>query len=88
MHKADVVAIGLTAWMLTLSGLMSILRVTDLRLFIATALVGFFIIVYIIQPAFSKPGYIRRIYRMAIAFTALFGLVILARILELTQYWG
>lgn len=83
MHKKDAASIALTVWMLTLSGLLYMLNIPDLRQFIAVALVGFFIIVYLIHPTFSKPGYIRNIDHMAIACAGLFGLVIVLRILEL-----
>ena len=83
MHKKDAASVVLTVWMLTLSGLLYIFNTQDLRLFITTALVGFFIIVYLIHPTYSRPGYIRNINRMAIACTGLFGLVIVLRILEL-----
>jgi hypothetical protein len=86
MRKKDAAAIALMVWMLTMSGLMSTLPAPDIRLFIAIALVGFFIVIYIIHPMYSKPGYIRNIYRMAVVCTALFGVVISLRILELIQY--
>ncbi|MCC7565364.1 MAG: hypothetical protein KO206_03675 [Methanomicrobiaceae archaeon] len=83
MRKLDVAAITLVAWMLTLSFLMYILGIPDLHLFIAAALTGFFIIVYMIHPVFSAPRYIRNINRMAIACMVLFSLVVVLRILEL-----
>lgn len=83
MRKRNVASITLAVWMLAVSGLMSMLHAPDLRLFIATALVGFFIVVYIFYPVFSKPGYIRNLHRMAAICTVLFGLVIVLRILEL-----
>jgi len=73
-------------WMLTVSNLMGILYGSDLKFFIAVTLVGFFIIVYLIHPVFSKPAYIRNVYRMGIVFTALFGLIIFLRVLELIEY--
>jgi hypothetical protein len=71
--------------MLTLSGLMSMRHIPDLRLFMATLLVGFFIVVYTFHPMFSKPGYIRNVHRMAAVCTVLFGLIIVLRILELVR---
>jgi len=88
MHKKDAASIALMAWMLTVSNLMAILYDPDLKYFIAATLVGFFIIVYIIHPVFSKPRYIRNIYRMGITCAALFSLVIFLRILELVEYFS
>ena len=88
MHKKDAASIALMIWMFTVSNLMVILYDADLKYFIAVTLVGFFIIVYMIHPVFSKPGYIRNIYRMGIACAGLFGLVIFLRILELVEYFG
>ncbi|MCM2465681.1 hypothetical protein [Methanoculleus oceani] len=85
MRKRNVASITLAAWMLAVSGLMSMLHIPDLKMFMATILVGFFIIVYIFHPVFSKPGYIRNIHRMAAVCTVLFGLVIVLRILELVS---
>lgn len=88
MRKTDAASIALAAWMLTVSGLFYHFRVSDLKLFLALALIGFFVIVYTIHPMFSKPRYIRNIHRMAIAGAALFCLVIYLRILELVEYWS
>jgi len=88
MRKTDAASITLLAWMLSASGLLYLLHPPDHKLFLVIALVGFFIVVYTIHPVFSKPGYIRNIHRMALAGTAVFGLVILLRILELVEYWG
>jgi NADH:ubiquinone oxidoreductase subunit 6 (subunit J) len=85
MRKRNVASITLAVWMLTLSGLMSMCHIPDLRLFMATVLVGFFIVVYTFHPMFSKPGYIRNVHRMAAVCTVLFGLVIVLRILELVR---
>lgn len=75
----------LMAWMLAVSGLMSTLQAPDLRLFLATAFVGFFVVVYIFHPTFSRPEYVRAMHRMTAACTVLFGLVIALRILELIR---
>lgn len=85
MRKRYVASIALMAWMLAASGLMSTLQAPDLKLFLATALVGFFIVVYVFHPTFSRPGYVRNMHRMAAACTVLFGLVIALRILELVR---
>ncbi len=85
MRKRNVASITLAVWMLTVSGLMSMLHIPDLKMFMATILVGFFIIVYIFHPVFSKPGYIRNIHRMTAVCMVLFGLVIVLRILELVS---
>lgn len=85
MRKRNVASIVLVVWMLTVSSLMSMLHIPDLKMFMATILAGFFIIVYIFHPVFSKPGYIRNIHRMAAVCTVLFGLVIVLRILELVS---
>jgi len=82
MHKKDASVIALTAWMLTVSGLMYIYRIPDIRLFMASALVGFFIIVYTIHPVFSKPRYIRGVYAMAVGCAVLFFVIIVFEILE------
>ncbi len=86
MRKKEAASIALMVWMLTVSNLMGILYGSDLKYFIAVTLVGFFIIVYVIHPVFSKPGYIRNIYRMGIVCAALFSLIIILRILELNKY--
>ncbi len=83
MRKKNAAAITLMVWMLTLSSLMSLLHIPDLRLFLAYAMVGFFVIVYMIHPVFSRPGYIQSLYRMTIACTLLFGVVISLKLLEL-----
>jgi len=83
MQKKDAAAIALMVWMLTLSSLLTLLYIKDLRIFVAYALVGFFIIVYMIHPAFSKPGYIQGTYRMVIACIVLFGVVTCLKIREL-----
>lgn len=88
MRKSDAASISLAAWMLAVSGLLYIFHIPDLNLFMAAVLVGFFVIVYTIHPVFSRPRYIRNIYRMAIVGTVLFGLVIILRILELNEYWS
>jgi len=85
MRKKEVAAIALMAWMLIVSNLIGILYSSDLRLSIAVMLVGFFIIVYMIHPMFSKPRYIRNIYRMEIVCAALFSLIMLLRIVELVE---
>ncbi|WP_243668654.1 hypothetical protein [Methanoculleus chikugoensis] len=73
--------------MLTVSNLMGISYGSDLKYFIAVALVGFFVILYLIHPVFSKPGgYIRNTYRMGIVCAALFCLIIFLRVLELIEY--
>ncbi len=86
MHKKEVASIALMVWMLTVSNLMGVPYDSDLKFFIAVTLVGFFIIVYLIHPVFSKPAYIRNVYRMGIVCTALFGLIIFLRVLELIEY--
>jgi hypothetical protein len=83
MHKKDASAIVLTAWMLTVSGFMYMFRIPDLRLFLASCLVGLFIIVYMIHPVFSKPRYIRGMYAMTIGYMVLFGAIIVLELLEL-----
>ena len=88
MHKTDAASIVLAAWMLSVSGLLYHFYVRDLKLFLALALVGFFITIYMIHPVFSRPRYIRSIHRMAIGGAAVFGLVICLRILELVEYWS
>jgi uncharacterized membrane protein len=88
MHKKEAAPIVLMVWMLAMSNVIGLLYYSDLRLFIAFTLVGFFIIVYLIHPMFSQPGYIRSIYRMALSCTALFSLVIFLRILKLIEYWS
>lgn len=88
MRKKEVAPIALMVWMLTVSNLMGISYGSDLKYFIAVALVGFFVIVYLIHPMFSKPGYIRNVYRMGIACAALFSLIIFLRVLELIEYLG
>ncbi|MDD3538429.1 MAG: hypothetical protein PHH65_09330 [Eubacteriales bacterium] len=86
MRKRDIAPIALMVWMLTVSNLMGISYGSDLKYFIAVALVGFFVILYLIHPVFSKPGYIRNIYRMGIVCAALFCLIIILRVLELIEY--
>ena len=86
MRKRDISPIALMVWMLTVSNLMGISYGSDLKYFIAVALVGFFVILYLIHPVFSKPGYIRNIYRMGIVCAALFCLIIILRVLELIEY--
>lgn len=86
MHKREIAPIALMVWMLTVSNLMGISYGSDLKYFIAAALAGFFVIVYLIQPVFSKPDYIRNLYRMAIVCAALFSLIIFLRGLELIEY--
>jgi len=86
MRKREVAAVVLMIWMLTVSSLMGILYSSDLKFFITVMLVGFFVIIYIIHPVFSKPRYIRNIYRMGIVCAALFGLIISLRILEVIAY--
>ncbi len=86
MRKKEVASVTLMVWMLAVSNLMAILYGSDIKYFIAVTLVGFFIIVYIIHPVFSKPRYIRNIYRMRIVCAALFSLIIFLRILELNKY--
>ena len=83
MQKKDAAAITLTSWMLAVSWLMVVLHTPDLRLYIAYACVGFFIVVYMVHPMFSKPQYIRRVYAMAIACTVLFSGAIVLEILEI-----
>lgn len=86
MRKRDIAPIALMVWMLTVSNLMGISYGSDLKYFIAVALVGFFVILYLIHPVFSKPRYIRNIYRMGIVCAALFCLIIFLRVLELIEY--
>jgi len=88
MRKTDAASIVLAAWMLSVSGLLYHFHVRDLKMFLALALVGCFIIIYTIYPVFSRPRYIRSIHRMAIGGAAVFGLVICLRILELVEYWS
>ncbi len=85
MQKKDAAAITLTAWMLAVSGLFGMLRISDLGLFTAIALVGFFVIVYVIHPVFSTPRYMRNLNYMAVASVVLFGVAITLRILELLR---
>ncbi|RXE55847.1 hypothetical protein ABH15_06390 [Methanoculleus taiwanensis] len=86
MQKKDAAAITLTAGMLAVAGLMSMLRIEDLRLFTAVALVGFFIIVYVIHPVFSTPRYMRNLYYMVGISVVLFSLAIGLRILEILSW--
>jgi len=88
MRKTDAASITLVAWMLSASGLLYLFHAPDLKLFLTIALVGFFIIVYVIHPTYSKPRSIRNVHLMATAGAVLFGLVIILRILELVEYWG
>ncbi|WP_292365242.1 hypothetical protein [Methanoculleus sp. UBA208] len=88
MRKTDAASIALAAWMLAVSSFMYILHAPNLKLFMAIVLVGFFIIVYTIHPVFSRPGYMRNMRRMTIASTALFGLLVALRVLELNEYWS
>lgn len=84
MRKSDAAPIALVTWMLAVSGLMFILDIAgDFKLFVATALAGFFVIVYLIHPAHSRPRYMRGVYAMTAACTLLFGAVIALKILEL-----
>ncbi len=45
MRKREVASVALMIWMLTVSSLMGILYISDLKFFIAVMLVGFFVII-------------------------------------------
>ncbi|SDK35906.1 hypothetical protein [Methanoculleus thermophilus] len=83
MHKKNIASITLAAWMFTVGGLMYLLHASELKMFLAFTLVGFFIIVYMIHPMYMKPRYIRNVNRLAMVATVIFGIVIYLRVLEL-----
>jgi len=84
MRKTDAAPITLVTWMLAVSSLMCILEITgDFKAFVAVTLIAFFVIVYLIHPAYSRPGYMRGVYAMTAVCTLLFGAVIVLKTLEL-----
>jgi len=86
MHKKDIASITLAAWMFTVSGLMHLLHASELKMFLGFALVGFFVIVYMIHPMYTKPRYIRDVYHVAMVATVVFGIVTYLRMLELLNW--
>jgi len=84
MQKADAAPVALAAWMLAVSGIMCLLEISgDVKLFIALALTGFFVVVYLIHPIHARPRYMRGVYAMTAVCVLLFSAVIVLKILEL-----
>jgi len=88
MHKKAAAGLALMVWMLTMNGLINLSYGSEVGFFITVALAGFFIVLYMIYPVFSRPRYIRSLNHVAIVYALFLGLVVVHRVLELITYWG
>jgi hypothetical protein len=83
MRKQQTSIIAFAAWITVVSAILILARWIDIEVFFILCLIGFLVIVQIIQPAYIQPGYLRYIKYLIAVGIILFGIIVIRRVLEI-----
>ena len=83
MRKQQTAIIAFAAWVTVVSAILILARWVDLEVFFILCLIGFLVIVQIIQPGYIQPGYLRYIKYLIAAGIILFGIIVIKRVLDI-----
>jgi hypothetical protein len=83
MKKKQITAIFLALWLLIISYFMLLVGRFELALFFILGFIGFLVIVEITEPNFVRPAYLRYVKYLIVAGTAIFGAVIIQKVMEI-----
>ncbi len=83
MRKQQITIIAFAAWLTIVSACLILARWVDLEVFFVLCLMGFLVIVQLIQPSFIQPGYLRYIKYLIAAGIVVFGIIVIKRVMEI-----
>ncbi len=83
MRKKQIGALIFALWLIIISCSMLLVGRFELALFFVLGFIGFLLIVEIIEPRYVKPKYTKYIMYLIVVGMALFGIVVVQKIMEI-----
>jgi hypothetical protein len=83
MRKQQITIIAFAAWLTIVSACLILAQWVDFEVFFVLCLMGFLVIVQLIQPSFIQPGYLRYLKYLIAAGIVLFGVIVVKRVMEI-----
>ena len=83
MRKEQIAIIALAVWLTSISIVMLLAKSANLEIFFVLSLIGFLIIVGLITPKYSRPGYLRYIQYILAAGIVIFGVIVVQKVMEI-----
>jgi hypothetical protein len=83
MKKQQIAIITIAFWLSIVSVFMLLAQQVDIEIFFVLFLIGVLVIVYLIEPSYVQPGYIRYIWYLITACIVIFSAIIAQKVLEI-----
>ena len=83
MRKYQIAITALTLWVIAIAAVMLITLRISFEIFFVLSLIGFLVIVQLISPKYTRPGYLRNVQYVIAVATVIFLLVVSGKILEI-----
>lgn len=83
MNRKQIAVIALTAWLTIVFTFMLLLQRFDLEIFFVLTLIGILVIAELIKQHYVQPGYMRYLGYLIIAGIALFGAMVVKKVMEI-----
>jgi hypothetical protein len=83
MRKEQIAIIALAVWLIIVSACMLLAQWVDFEVFFVLCLLGFLVIMQLIQPSYVQPGYLKYIKYLIAAGIVIFGMIVIKKVMEI-----
>ena len=83
MRKQQIAIIALAVWLTIVSLCMLLARWVDFEVFFILYLLGFLLIIQLIQPIYTQPRYLQYIKYLIAAGIVIFGMIVAKKVMEI-----
>jgi hypothetical protein len=85
MRKEQIAIIALALWLTIVSVFMLLTQQVDLEIFFIVFLVAILVLVYLMEPNFVQPRYLRYLRYLIAAGIVIFGLIVAQKVMEILR---
>lgn len=83
MRKQQIAIIALALWFTLVSVVMLLTQRVDLEIFFVLCLIGFFVVIQLLEPAYVQPGYQKYLRYLIAAGIVIFGAIVAHKVMEI-----
>ena len=83
MRKQQIAIIALALWFTLVSVVMLLTQRVDLEIFFILCLIGFFVMIQLLEPAYVQPGYQKYLRYLIAGGIVIFGAIVAHKVMEI-----